>query len=364
MHRDQPRTGLRRRGGNCWQRLNLRDSANPGHHVPDVLVRIRIVTSEVKFQHVQQSCRRTAQLCQRDLIIRETVGDCCAAALGAMPCRGIRWSRVHCLTQPDSSIPISGAPVHVVTMFATPDEVRPVEFQSPVDMTISDAHDDRVSPRGSVHSHERPENVVGNESDTDSKEFEVEGSMASGDEEEVVPSLKFVMPNVERGAVQLTFQRLDSVNLRDEFRTRASVTKTVPGFLQGPFRQAMHVALEEICVGLRTMCARKKLLMLLPRMLLHRPARGGLIAKDNVSRRFEDFVHGRWSHLIHDFRICVEQSSKVATRKERRGGNRMMWKDVQRELKHWCKWENCQQGGRRWKARRWLQATNTRCANF
>ena len=128
---------------------------------------------------------------------------------------------------------------------------RPVEFQScSVDMTMSDAHRDRVSPRGSDHSHERPENVVSTESDTDSVELEVDGSMASGDEEEVVPSLEVAMPNVERGAVQLAFQRLDQVNLREEFRTKASVMKTVPGFLQGPFRQAMHLVLEEICVGL------------------------------------------------------------------------------------------------------------------
>ena len=31
---------------------------------------------------------------------------------------------------------------------------------------------------------------VGNESDTDSMEFEVEGSMTSGDEEEVVPKFR------------------------------------------------------------------------------------------------------------------------------------------------------------------------------
>ena len=132
------------------------------------------------------------------------------------------------------------------------------------------------------------------------------------------------MPNVERGALQLAFQRLDSVNLRDEFRMRASVMKTVPGFLQGPYRQAMHVALDEICVGLdRSDNVRQergwKLWMLLPRMLLHRPARGGLIAKEKLSRRFEDFVHGRWSHLIDDGRTCAEQSSKIATRKRRRG---------------------------------------------
>ena len=42
------------------------------------------------------------------------------------------------------------------------------------------------SPKGSDHVHESPENVVGNESD------------------------------IERGTLQLAFQRLDSVNLRDE----------------------------------------------------------------------------------------------------------------------------------------------------
>ena len=59
---------------------------------------------------------------------------------------------------------------------------RPEQFQT-VDRTVSDARDVRVSPRGSDHAHD-----VGNESDTDSMEFEVEGSMTSGDEEEVVPS--------------------------------------------------------------------------------------------------------------------------------------------------------------------------------
>ena len=76
------------------------------------------------------------------------------------------------------------------------------------------------------------------------------------------------MPNVERGTLQLAFQRLDSVNLRDEFRVRASVMKTVPGFFQGPHGQAMWTG--------PTMCARREdgsCGCCLPRMLLHRPAR-------------------------------------------------------------------------------------------
>ena len=63
-------------------------------------------------------------------------------------------------------------------------------------MTVGDAHDDRVSPRRSDHSHDSPEDAVGNESETDSMEFESGGSMASGDEEEVVASLEFVMSKI------------------------------------------------------------------------------------------------------------------------------------------------------------------------
>ena len=155
-------------------------------------------------------------------------------------------------------------------------------------------------------------------------EFEVEGSMASGDEEEVVPSLEFVMPNVEGGSAV-----------------------GIP-----------TLALDETCVGLdRSDNVRQergwKLLMLLPRMLLHRPAQGGLIAKDKL-RRFKDFVHGRWSHLIDDGRICAEQSSEASTRKS----NMMMWNAE--VLVHGRTVSRKAGIGRRGC---WLQATNTRCTN-
>ena len=96
-------------------------------------------------------------------------------------------------------------------------------------------------------------------------------------------------------------------------------------------------------------------------MLLHRPARGGLIAKDKLSRWFEDFVHGKWLHLIDDGRTCAKQSSKIATRKRGRGQH----DDVERRVaRAQALVQNCQQEGRHWKARRWLQATNTRGTNF
>ena len=68
--------------------------------------------------------------------------------------------------------------------------------------------------------------------------------------------------------------QLDQVNLRHNFRRRAAVTKCVPHFLRGAFRNAMRVAMTE---AIHDNVARSergsKLFMLLPRMFDHKPSR-------------------------------------------------------------------------------------------
>ena len=69
---------------------------------------------------------------------------------------------------------------------------------------------------------------------------------------------------------------------------------TVPRFLRGPFRRASHVGLEEMSEGHRVNDESRqergwKLFLLLPRMLLHRPPRGGLISRAKLAR-FEMFL--------------------------------------------------------------------------
>ena len=61
-----------------------------------------------------------------------------------------------------------------------------------------------------------------------------------------------------------------------------------------------------------------KLFMLLPRLLLFRPPRGGNVHKSKLAGRFEDFIEGRWMHLLRTSRQCAEDASTAQSRKGRR----------------------------------------------
>ena len=77
------------------------------------------------------------------------------------------------------------------------------------------------------------------------------------------------------------------------------VMRSVPHFLKGPFQNALRLALEEVVSEEFIHQERGwKLMQLLPRMLLHRPPWGGLIAKDKLHQRFQSFVRGEWLMLL------------------------------------------------------------------
>ena len=88
-----------------------------------------------------------------------------------------------------------------------------------------------------------------------------------------------------RPEIQQALRGLDEVNLQDEFSLRGCVMKNIPRFLRGLFRCALRLALREITVsqGDQVRSARGwKLFMLLPRLLLFRPPRGGNISKQKL----------------------------------------------------------------------------------
>ena len=60
-----------------------------------------------------------------------------------------------------------------------------------------------------------------------------------------------------------------------------------------------------------------KLFLLLPRVLLHKPARGRLVPKEELRRRFNLFAQG-WEELIIASRQCDEVADKAAVRRRRR----------------------------------------------
>ena len=87
------------------------------------------------------------------------------------------------------------------------------------------------------------------------------------------------------------FRSLDGVDVGHLFSMRAVLMKSPPAFVKGAYWAGLRVALREILQGREhsddARSARGwKLLLLLPRMLLFRPPRGGLIPKQRLLDRF------------------------------------------------------------------------------
>ena len=92
-------------------------------------------------------------------------------------------------------------------------------------------------------------------------------------------------------ATRAAFARLDRVDLISLFKLKASV-------MRGAYRSASKVALIEADLGYAARDELRvtrswKLFLLLPRMLLHKPARGGLSPKGKLKERYNLLSVGR-----------------------------------------------------------------------
>ena len=95
---------------------------------------------------------------------------------------------------------------------------------------------------------------------------------------------------------QSRFIALDTVNVREIIAVRACVMKAPPAFL-GAYKSAMRLALKEIVSGMEMQNQLRisrgwKLFVLLPRILLFRPARGGKVPKNHLLDRLQKFANG------------------------------------------------------------------------
>ena len=97
-----------------------------------------------------------------------------------------------------------------------------------------------------------------------------------------------------RGArVTVAFVSWEAVGISSIFRIRASVMQSVPKFLKGPFKNCVKLALEEALAREEDrQVLGWKLLLLLPRMLLHRKPGGGQITKKQLLDKFDRFNQG------------------------------------------------------------------------
>ena len=145
-------------------------------------------------------------------------------------------------------------------------------------------------------------------------------SEASGEEiVDSLPEVEVFMPNLRAAGFRAAFAALHEVDLPLMFERRAVVMRSIPFFLRGPYRNAMLLALEEICASEALRRARGwKLFLLLPRMLLHRPPRGGTMPKKRLEARFDRFARGQWSELLRESIEGSETAAYLRARRSRR----------------------------------------------
>ena len=153
--------------------------------------------------------------------------------------------------------------------------------------------------------------------DSEGSDGEVEESVAAdeevhGEDEE---EEREVVGGIPRGvSLRMALVSLDEVDPRIVFRQRASVMRSVPKFLKGPFQNALKLALEEATWENSVQDEVRqergwKLLELLPRMLLHQAPGGGLIAKKTLEARFQAFTRGEWVQLLRASSQCDEKAA-------------------------------------------------------
>ena len=149
----------------------------------------------------------------------------------------------------------------------------------------------------------------------------VQGSLSEVNSEEDGPDLR--IGGVKARQISEGMESMDEVILGDILKIRASVMKSVPKFVRGPFRMACRVAFDHhatsMARGDRLGQVRAwKLFLMLPRMLLSRPPRGGEVPKKKLQDRFAAFARGEWAQLVEASLDWSQLKAQSATRRRRR----------------------------------------------
>ena len=143
-----------------------------------------------------------------------------------------------------------------------------------------------------------------------------------GDSEDTLslPEVEVEIPPFRVPQLRGAFAMVDLVDARTIFRQRAAVMKSVSRFLHGPFRNALKLAMEEVLVSRDPLRQERgwKVLILLPRMLLHRPPGGGYISRGKLIARFESFQRGDWHILLEASGVCDFRAAQSRHRSRRR----------------------------------------------
>ena len=98
--------------------------------------------------------------------------------------------------------------------------------------------------------------------------------------------------------------------------------KTAPGFLKGPYRFAMRLAMRDACTASSNRSELQsvrawKLFLLLPRMLLWKPSRGGMVPKWKLQERFAAFARRDWGSLLSQSEEAAKSAAAIRQRRQR-----------------------------------------------
>ena len=199
-----------------------------------------------------------------------------------------------------------------------PSEIRERAIPgSPTESLLNGLEEDLQRPAVGIHGG----NIAATMADTDSGEdmdresdvfVPVPQDLDSDNEEDD----RLRMPR----SFQAAFASLDAIDLKAEFRYRPCLMRSPPGFLRGAYKTAMRVALTEFHQAGQDETRRRRawtLFLLLPRLLLFRPARGGLLPKGQLQERFNRFTHGEWLLLLTESRDNTERAMQTQRRRRR-----------------------------------------------
>ena len=116
-------------------------------------------------------------------------------------------------------------------------------------------------------------------------------------------------------------QSSDCVILVNVFEVRPIVMKTIPPFLKGTFKTALKASLQEVRGGQHSRDLTTEILgwklFLLPRILLHRLPRGGLVPKAQLQERVDKFLQGHWVPLLTTSLELSVQGATASCRRRR-----------------------------------------------
>ena len=102
-----------------------------------------------------------------------------------------------------------------------------------------------------------------------------------------------------------------------EFRSRGCLMRVVPKVMRGAFRTALRLSFKEAAEAraagnVKQEIRARKFFMLVPRMLLTKPPRGGAVSKAKLAERCDAFARGDWMLLVKASRADA-QSNSTAT---------------------------------------------------